>query len=166
MGENKIRGLARMVQVSDKDPPRTLVDLTLRGVETGTYHATVRATGDISRGAASTGSIWDGWKSAWRPNDVRPKGDLGQLEVGRDGKGSVLVAREVGVSEIIGRAMVVSKQKPGAGTRTFGEHDEATVVVGVIARSAGVWDNDKTVCSCSGKSVWEEREEQVGKGMI
>lgn len=171
-GANTIRGLARMVQVqvqSDQHPrlPRTLVDLTLRGVEPGTYYATVRATGDVSRGAASTGSVWDGLTSAWRPDDVRPRrGELGQLEVGRDGKGSVLLLREVGVSEIIGRAMVVSKEKPEAGTRTSGEDDGATTVVGVIARSAGVWDNDKTVCSCSGKSVWEERTEQVGKGMM
>ncbi|ERF69614.1 hypothetical protein EPUS_03606 [Endocarpon pusillum Z07020] len=155
-----------MVQVSDQQqPPRTLVDLSVRGVEAGTYYATVRVTGDISRGAASTGSVWEGLRAAWRPNDARPKGELGRLEVGRDGKGSVLLAREVGVSEMIGRAMVVSKEKPGAGTRTSGEDDGATVV-GVIARSAGVWDNDKTVCSCSGKSVWEERKEQVGKGMM
>lgn len=137
----------------------------MRGVEMGTYYATVRVNGDISQGAASTGSIWDGLRSAWRPEGVRPRGELGQLEVGRDGKGSVLLAREVGVSEIIGRAMVVSKEKPEAGTRTFRDDDRATVV-GVIARSAGVWDNDKTVCSCSGKSVWEERTEQVAKGMM
>ncbi len=165
MGENRIRGLARMVQVSDKVPPRTLVDLTLRGVEAGTYYATVRATGDISHGAASTGSIWDGFKSALRPNDVKPSGYFGQVEVGRDGKGSVFVDREVPLSEIIGRAMVVSKEKPKAGAGKFRGDEEATVV-GVIARSAGVWDNDKTVCSCSGKNVWEERKEQVAKGMI
>ena len=44
-------------------------------------------------------------------------------------------------------------------------NDEDTVV-GVIARSAGVWDNDKTVCSCTGKTLWEERRDEVGKGML
>lgn len=31
-------------------------------------------------------------------------------------------------------------------------------LVGVIARSAGLWENDKQVCSCSGQSLWQERE--------
>jgi copper chaperone for superoxide dismutase len=161
-----IRGLARMVQISDHDPPRTLVDLTLSGMEPGTYYTTVRAMGDISRGAASTGSIWDTVRAAFRPHDARPRGYLGQVEVGRDGRGSAFLDREVGVSEVIGRAMVVSMERPDATDgRSCAEDDERTVV-GVIARSAGVWDNDKTVCSCSGKNVWEEREEQTGKGMM
>jgi copper chaperone for superoxide dismutase len=154
-----------MVQVSDRDLPRTLVDLTLRGTEAGTYYATVRATGDISRGAASTGSVWDELKSVFRPNDAKPRGYIGQVEVGSDGRGSAFVDREFGVSEVIGRGMVVSKEKPETGVNGFKEDGEGTVV-GVVARSAGVWDNDRTVCSCSGKNVWEERKEQVGKGMI
>ncbi|RJE17087.1 copper chaperone [Aspergillus sclerotialis] len=56
--------------------------------------------------------------------------------------------------------MVVSKNKEGPFRK-----DDADTLVGVIARSAGVWDNDKTVCSCSGKSVWQERQEQVAQGM-
>lgn len=154
-----------MVQVSDKDPPRTLVDLTLRGLEEGTYNTTVRSTGDVSRGAASTGSIWGGLRSACQPNDARPSGYLGQVGVGKDGRGNAFLDQELGVSEIIGRAMVVSKERPEAFLRSFEENDEGTVF-GVIARSAGVWDNDKTVCSCSGKTIWEERKEQVRQGMM
>ena len=45
-------------------------------------------------------------------------------------------------------------------------HGEGEMVMGVVARSAGVWENEKMVCSCSGKTVWEEREEQVGRGML
>jgi copper chaperone for superoxide dismutase len=59
--------------------------------------------------------------------------------------------------------MVVSKQHEGNGK--FEKNDEDTLV-GVIARSAGVWDNDKTVCSCSGKTLWEERKDEVKKGML
>ncbi|KIV83194.1 hypothetical protein PV11_05244 [Exophiala sideris] len=151
-----VRGLARMVQVSDN---RTLVDLTLRGVSPGTYHATVRERGDISRGAVSTGGIWDAIKSLGGFN--QPRGVFGKVEVGKDGRGSAFLDRPVSIWEIIGRSMVVSKQQVGA----F-QHEDADTLVGVIARSAGVWDNDKTVCSCSGKTVWEERKEQVGRGMI
>ncbi|KIW58970.1 hypothetical protein, variant 1 [Exophiala xenobiotica] len=151
-----VRGLARMVQVSDN---RTLVDLTLRGVSPGTYHATVRETGDISRGAGSAGGIWEAIKALG--GFSQPRGVFGQVEVGRDGRGSAFLDRPVSIWEIVGRSMVVSKQQEGP----FQAEDPNTLV-GVIARSAGVWDNDKTVCSCSGKTVWQERKEQVGRGMI
>lgn len=151
-----VRGLARMVQVSDN---RTLVDLTLRGVSPGTYHATVRETGDISRGAGSTGGIWQAVKALGGFD--QPRGMFGMVEVGKDGRGSAFLDRPVSIWEIIGRSIVVSKQREGS----FHTED-ADTLVGVIARSAGVWDNDKTVCSCSGKTVWQERQEQVGRGMI
>jgi len=152
-----VRGLARMVQVSDN---RTLVDLTLRGVSPGTYHATVRETGDISRGAVSTGGIWEAIKALG--GFGQPRGVFGKVEVGQDGRGSAFLDRPVSIWEVIGRSMVVSKQQEEKAFQT----DDPDTLVGVIARSAGVWDNDKTVCSCSGKTVWEERQEQVGKGMI
>lgn len=146
-----------MVQVSDG---HTLVDLTLRGVSPGTYHATVRETGDISHGAASTGGIWEAIKALGGFN--QPRGVFGKVEVGQSGRGSVLLDRPVSIWEIIGRSMVVSKQQEEGPFQTEDPH----TLVGVIARSAGVWDNDKTVCSCSGKTVWEERKEQVEKGML
>ena len=153
---NPIRGLARMVQISDR---RTLVDLTLRGVSPGTYHATVRETGDISRGAVSTGGIWEAIKAL--RGDSEPRGIFGAVQVGKDGRGSAFLDQPVSIWEIIGHSMVVTKQQEGA----FQTEDPDTLV-GVIARSAGVWDNDKTVCSCSGKTVWEERKEQAEKGML
>jgi copper chaperone for superoxide dismutase len=73
----------------------------------------------------------------------------------------VFVDKPVQIWELIGRSIVVSKSQEGK----FSSEDPDTVV-GVIARSAGVWDNDKTVCSCTGKTVWEERKEQVQRGMI
>ena len=30
------------------------------------------------------------------------------------------------------------------------------ILAGVIARSAGTWSNDKSVCTCSGQTQWEE----------
>lgn len=32
-------------------------------------------------------------------------------------------------------------------------------LTGIIARSAGLWENDKSVCTCSGKNAWDERKE-------
>lgn len=158
-GDGAVRGLARMVQVSEN---RTLVDLTLKGVQQGTYWATVRERGDISRGAESTGGMWDAVKRIAGFEKERSRGSFGQIDVGKDGRGSVFLDRPVSIWEIIGRSMVVSdKGEDGP----FDREDHNTLV-GVIARSAGVWDNDKVVCSCSGKTVWQERKEQQAQGML
>jgi len=112
----------------------------------------VRENGDISRGAASTGGICAEKGEPW--------GRFGGFEVDETGSGSVFLTRPVKIWELIGRSFVVSKKESG-----FATNDPDTLC-GVIARSAGVWENEKTVCACSGKTIWEERTEQVGKGMI
>lgn len=101
--------------------------------------------GDISEGAASTGGV------------LRA---LGRLEIGeQDGYGELFTEVDrLQLWQIIGRAMVVApvetNDKPGAG-----------LIAGVVARSAGLWNtssaNDKTVCSCSGQTMWEEEKLQA-----
>lgn len=151
---DKVRGLARMVQVA---PNLTLVDLTIRGLSPGSYWATIRETGDISNGAISTRGIWRD------EGVIKPRGVLGTVQVGKDGIGAVFIDKPIQIWEMIGRGLVVSKQHDGKSK--FEKNDDDTLV-GVIARSAGVWDNDKTVCSCSGKTLWEERKDEVKKGML
>ncbi|CAI0652811.1 unnamed protein product [Colletotrichum noveboracense] len=149
-----VRGLARMVQVS---PTTTLIDLTLRGVAPGSYRATIREYGNLETGASSTGPVWSGSSEG-----AAAKGFLGTFEVGKDGRGSAYLDKPFQIWEIIGHAMVVSRQDESAGILK----NDPDTVVGVIARSAGVWDNDKTVCSCTGKTLWEERKDEVQKGML
>lgn len=155
--KDQVRGLIRMVQVSSS---MTLLDITLKGVSPGIYNVSVRERGDISEGAGSTGGIWD-LLQAQKELPPRPaKGVWGTLEVGQSGLGSVFMDKPIQIWEMIGRSIVVSKKQDN-----YNKEDPDTLV-GVIARSAGVWDNDKTVCSCSGKTVWEERKEQQAKGML
>ena len=144
-----------MVQVGAN---MTMVDLTVNGVTPGRYWATVRQTGDVSEGAASTGGIWEMLKARMQKE---PRGVFGSVVVNDKGRGGVFLDRPVAVWEMIGRSMVLSKTKEGPFRR-----EDPDTLVGVIARSAGVWDNDKMVCSCSGKNVWQERKELVGKGMV
>ncbi|DAA79004.1 TPA_exp: Uncharacterized protein A8136_2789 [Trichophyton benhamiae CBS 112371] len=162
---NKIRGLVRMVQVSSG---LTIFDLTINGLSPGRYWATIRETGDVSRGPESTGGVWEAIKelkekqqqgSSGSGSD--PRGVVGSVDVDENGKGNVFLDRPIAVWEMIGRSMVVSRQREGP----FSIDDEDTIV-GVVARSAGVWDNEKMVCSCSGKNVWEEREEQRSRGIV
>jgi copper chaperone for superoxide dismutase len=149
--EERVRGLARLVQVAEG---RTLWDVGVRGVAPGRWHATVRAAGDISRGAESAGAVWERDCGGGR-------GALGAVDVGEGGAGSALLDRPVAVWEVVGRALVLSRREDADSARL-----DPDALVGVVARSAGVWDNDKTVCSCTGKTLWEERAEQVDRGML
>jgi copper chaperone for superoxide dismutase len=151
-----VRGLVRMVQVGTT---LCIIDLSIRGVSPGSYFATIRAAGDISRGPESTGGIWDAIQASKEGKPAR--GILGTVDVGLNGIGAIFVDKPIQIWELIGRSIVISKTQEG----TFNKEDPDTLV-GIIARSAGVWDNDKTVCSCTGKTVWEERKEQVDRGML
>lgn len=146
-----------MVQVS---PTLTLVDLSIRGLSPGIYWATVRETGNVSEGPASTGGIWEALRSKLKGSS-QPRGVLGTVQVGPNGIGGVFLDRPVQIWEMIGRSLVVSRQLEGQLNK-----DDPDTLVGVIARSAGVWENEKTVCSCSGKTLWEERKENFNKGML
>lgn len=167
--QREVRGLARMVEVSKTV---TLVDLTLHGVAPGTYRATIREYGDLKNGASSTGPVWKGGNLSTEKQqqqqqqqkmegEIVKRGELGTVQIGPDGRGAVFLDRTFQVWEVIGHAFVVTRQDESAVLR----NDENTVV-GVIARSAGLWDNDKTVCSCTGKTLWEERKDEVKKGML
>ncbi|EON65294.1 hypothetical protein W97_04532 [Coniosporium apollinis CBS 100218] len=154
--KDHVRGLIRMVQVS---PSMTIIDLSIRGLAPGTYYATVRERGDISEGPESTGGIWEAAKA--KKEGTPARGIFGTVEVGKSGIGTVFLDKPIQIWEMIGRSIIVARQQDGK----FDKNDPDTLV-GVIARSAGVWDNDKTVCSCSGKTVWEERKEHVDRGML
>ncbi|KAL8842999.1 MAG: hypothetical protein Q9176_002302 [Flavoplaca citrina] len=146
--ESPVRGLARLIQLS---PKLTLMDLTVTALPKGRYSISVRRTGDISHGAKSLGDVYSG-------EDGEREGELGVLEVDETGRGNLVGEVAWRVWELVGRGMCVRPVE--------GAEDGRGEVVGVVARSAGVWENEKVVCGCSGKTVWEEREEMVGKRMV
>lgn len=100
------------------------------------------------------------------------EGILGMVEVGKDGRGETVGEVGWGVWEVVGRGVVVEREEGGKWdgvARDGGAQQEEggdRVVVGVVARSAGIWENGKVVCGCSGKTVWEERREAVKRGML
>ena len=147
--DSPVRGLARLIELSDR---LTLLDMTLTGLPKGSYNASIRQNGDISNVPRSMGGVFTGLEGD-------KTGDLGKLEVDETGRGSLVGEIDWRVWEIVGRGMVVERLGEERGGRNG-------LVVGVVARSAGVWENEKVVCGCSGKTVWEEREDMVGKGML
>lgn len=143
----------------------TLIDLTLRGIAPGKYRVSIREYGNLEDGASSTGPVWKGDLTGGpgeQEGQLR-RGDLGTVDIGPDGVGSAFLDRPFQVWEVIGHAFAVTPQDETEGKPL--RNDDNTVV-GVIARSAGMWDNDKTVCSCTGKTLWEERKDEVKKGML
>lgn len=155
--ENSVKGLARIVAVS---PTKALFDLTLSGVPEGKYYASIRTSGCLVNGPLSTGDEFqelgtidvkkdDSNNNTSSSNNTPSKSNLSTF-------GQSYITRNIKVSEVIGRSIAVSKTPI----------PDENSVVGVIARSAGVWQNDKTVCSCSGKTVWEERKDAVAKGLL
>ncbi|KAL8935621.1 MAG: hypothetical protein Q9211_004606 [Gyalolechia sp. 1 TL-2023] len=155
--DSPVRGLARLIQLSER---LTLLDLTLTSLPKGRYRVSVRKTGDITRGSASLGPVYTG-----DDENHKRDGGLGVIEVDEEGRGNLV--GEVGwrVWELVWRGMCVERVDGDGGRNGDGE-GKTDEVVGVLARSAGVWENEKVVCGCSGKTVWEEREEMVAKGVL
>ncbi|CAN3357348.1 superoxide dismutase 1 copper chaperone [Diutina catenulata] len=136
-----VKGMARMVAVAEND---LVVDLTLNGVPKGTYYPTIRSSGNLADGALSTGS---------ELHKLDPIEATVPSDTGYSGQSFSHVS--TALYNLIGRSMVVSQ----------GPEVKADSLCGVIARSAGAWQNDKMVCSCTGKTVWEERVEARAKGI-
>jgi len=139
-----VGGVARLVQTGDT----TIMDLSLKFPtfsQTKTpFWAYVAKTGDISEGPASTGGI------------LR---HLGPLDLSGDREGTADLFCELDqlkIWEMIGRAMVIAPVVKPSTKPDQPPQLGPGILAGVIARSAGAWANDKTVCSCSGLTMWEE----------
>jgi copper chaperone for superoxide dismutase len=86
-----------------------------------------------------TGNLTRGVESAGKPMRV-----LGKVMVDEKGWGEWSgEVEDLEVWQVVGHALSVDK------------------VAGVVARSAGVWDNMKKVCACSGRTIWEEHQEMA-----
>lgn len=79
--------------------------------------------------------------------DFQPVGDLGTLEA--DEKGEAFfsgVKQKLKVADLIGRSIAVYRTE---------DKSDSGVAAAVIARSAGVGENYKKLCTCDGTTIWE-----------
>lgn len=155
-----VKGLARIVSVGDND---LFIDLSVNGLPKGTYYPSIRESGNLSKGALSTGGLFYQLapvevttKSS--PSTVIPS--LGASDEASNANnsyaGQSFLHANLNINELIGRSVILSRLK---------EETASDSLCGVIARSAGIWENNKEVCSCSGKSVWQERADVLSKGL-
>lgn len=82
-------------------------------------------------------------------DEVPPIGNLGRVTASEtDTSGFHVVSETIKVSEVIGRSIVIS---------SFGGE---RIMCGVIARSSGLFQNPKKICTCDGITIWDEARRQ------
>ncbi|XP_044304491.1 copper chaperone for superoxide dismutase isoform X2 [Varanus komodoensis] len=162
-GRGSVQGVVRFLQVS---PQRCLVDGTVDGLAPGLHGLHVHDFGDISRGCDSCGEHFnpDGERHGGPGDAQRHAGDLGNILASADGRASFRMEdSRLKVHEIIGRSLVIDAGEDDLGrgshplSKITGNSGER-VACGIIARSAGLFQNPKKICTCDGVTLWEERE--------
>ncbi|KAK9765683.1 copper chaperone [Basidiobolus ranarum] len=153
------KGLARFVQVSEE---HCLIDITVNNLPPGEHGVHIHEYGDVSEGPKSTGDHFNPTNETHGDHEKGHVGDLGNITVDENGWGDMIIeSTRVKVWDIIGRSVVISNGKDdfGKGTNQQSAIDGNSglgLICGIIARSAGLFENDKKVCACSGKTLWEE----------
>lgn len=128
-----IFGVVRLAQVNME---LTRIEANFSGLSPGNHAWSINEFGDLTRGAASTGKLYS-----------PPLGDLGTLEVDKKGEAFYSGATEkLRVADLIGRAIAVYATE---------DKSDAGLKAAVIARSAGVGENYKKLCTCDGTTIWE-----------
>lgn len=158
--QQPVKGLARIVNVNTDE---LFIDLTVNGLPKGMYYPLIRKSGNLSKGALSTGDAYYPLSPIEVMTNASKSTTINSLGAGSYGdaddlySGQAFLHAKLNVGDLIGRSIVLSKLKNHQPT--------SDSLVGIIARSAGAWENDKQVCSCSGKTVWEERKDALAKGL-
>ncbi|XP_020224925.1 copper chaperone for superoxide dismutase, chloroplastic/cytosolic [Cajanus cajan] len=136
-----IFGVVRLAQVNME---LARIEANFSGLSPGKHGWSINEFGDLTRGAASTGKMFNPTNDE---NTKEPLGDLGTLDANEKGEAFFTGVKEkLRVADLIGRSVVVYA------TEDKSEHG---VAAAVIARSAGVGENYKRLCTCDGTTIWE-----------
>ncbi|XP_071774159.2 copper chaperone for superoxide dismutase [Centroberyx gerrardi] len=169
-GVGAVQGVVRFLQLSEE---RCLIDGTIDGLEPGTHGLHVHTLGDLTQDCLSCGEHYNpfGRQHGGPGDSERHVGDLGNIVAGPDGRASFrLEDPQLKVWDVIGRSLVVDAGEDDLGR---GGHPLSTLTgnsgdrlaCGIIARSAGLFQNPKQICACDGITLWEERDRPIaGKG--
>ena len=171
IGAGKVEGVIRFVQV---DKENCVVDGTIDGLKAFGQHAlAIHECGDISEGCSSVGEHFNprNMRHGSPESNERHVGDLGNIVADEMGRSEFKFSDSlVKVNDIIGRSIVVAEGKDD-----FGESAHPLSLIngncgnllscGIIARSAGLFQNSKRICACDGVTLWDERDKPlVGPG--
>ncbi|KAL3738063.1 hypothetical protein ACJRO7_019571 [Eucalyptus globulus] len=134
-------GVVRLAQVSME---LARIEANFSGLSPGKHGWSINEYGDLTQGAASTGKVFNPTAEATAD---QPLGDLGTLDTDEKGEAFFSSVKEkLRVADLIGRSIAVYESE---------DKSDAGVAAAVIARSAGVGENYKKLCTCDGTTIWE-----------
>ncbi|XP_013790588.2 copper chaperone for superoxide dismutase-like [Limulus polyphemus] len=165
-GISGVLGVVRFLQSNENT---CIVDGTIDGLTPGDHGIHIHEFGDLTGGCEGVGEHYNPTNSSHGGPDERERhyGDLGNVTA--DDHGRAVFRKEdrvIKVWDIIGRSLVVT-EKPddlGQGSTNSSKLDGNSgkrLSCGIIARSAGLFENPKKICLCDGISVWNERDYPV-----
>ncbi|KAG7241515.1 hypothetical protein INR49_025419 [Caranx melampygus] len=165
-GVRKIQGVVRFLQLSEE---RCLIDGTIDGLEPGPHGLHVHTLGDLTQDCSSCGEHYNpfGRQHGGPGDSERHVGDLGNIVAGPDGRALFrLEDTQLKVWDVIGRSLVVDAGEDdlGRGTHPLSKctgNSGERLACGIIARSAGLFQNPKQICACDGVTLWEERDRPI-----
>lgn len=162
MSSGNVLGVARFVQVSED---LCIIDGAVDGLTPGLHGLNIHELGDLSQGCFSTGDHYNPGNSRHgAPEDnERHVGDLGNILADKNGRAHFRMEdRNVKVWDVIGRSLVVHSREDdlGRGSNVLSQingNSGPGLTCGIIARSAGLFQNSKKFCACDGKILWEDK---------
>ncbi|XP_071800030.1 copper chaperone for superoxide dismutase-like [Asterias amurensis] len=161
--DGPIRGVIRMLQLANNS---CIIEGTVDGLTPGAHALNIHEYGDLSDGCNSCGMHFNPTNSRHGgPSDEeRHYGDLGNVVADDNGRAVFRMENDrVQVWDVIGRCMVMHSKGDdlGQGDSPNSKEDGNSgpgVACGIIARSAGLFENVKKICQCDGVSLWDERD--------
>uniref|UniRef100_A0ABI8AS91 Superoxide dismutase copper chaperone n=1 Tax=Felis catus TaxID=9685 RepID=A0ABI8AS91_FELCA len=187
-GPGPVQGVVRFLQLT---PERCLIEGTIDGLEPGPHGLHVHQFGDLTGNCSSCGDHFnpDGashggpedsdrvldrdkdLSKSWAAKAAVHRGDLGNVCADTDGRAVFRIEDEqLKVWDVIGRSLVIDEREDDLGrgghplSKVTGNSGER-LACGIIARSAGLFQNPKQICSCDGLTIWEERHRPIaGEG--
>ncbi|TKC36578.1 hypothetical protein EI555_003501, partial [Monodon monoceros] len=159
-GPGPVQGVVHFLQLT---PERCLIEGTIDGLQPGLHGLHVHEFGDLTRNCNSQKLAAMSHVPFPPRISLQHRGDLGNIHAEADGRAVFRIEDErLKVCDVIGRSLVVDEGEDDLGrgghplSRITGNSGER-LACGIIARSAGLFQNPKQICSCDGLTIWEER---------
>lgn len=172
---DSVKGVVRFSAITeDKHSMGCVIDGVIDGLSPGLHGVHIHECGDLSRGCDSLGKHYNPRHTQHggpeSDADKRHAGDLGNIEADLNGRAKFrFIDRIITVPEIIGRSIVVTENADDFGTggneqSLIDGNSGARLACGIIARSAGIFQNFKRICACDGVTIWDERDKPLAGG--
>lgn len=144
-----------VVRLSQLDEEQCLIEGVLDGLTPGKHKLNIHEFGDLTDGCKSCGDVFNPFNYLIHK---RQYGNIGSVVADKHGRAKFLfIDGMIKVWDVIGRSMVVHKCNESSSLL----EKVSAVGCAIIARSSGVFQNTKKLCTCDGISIWDERNVPV-----